>query len=142
MYTPDFTKMFDPQTVSKTMQQFYDFNSALSSSKKGVDGIKKLNNIWADTYASCCEKQLKMCQTTMEDSIECMRELSTCKGVEEYMSKQAEWSRKFAEKCQTSAQDIAETMQKSQTQCTDIISKLVSTGTEWTSKTTGTSSTK
>lgn len=134
MYTPDFTKMFDPQTMSKTMQQFYDFNGALTSSKKSMDSFKKLNSIWADTYASCCEKQLKMCQSTVEDSIECMRDLSTSKGIEEYMGKQAEWSRKLAEKCQSSAQEIAETMQKGQTQCTDIISKLVTTGTEWSTK--------
>ena len=134
MFSPDLTKMFDPQNFTKNMQQFFDMNSAVAYGQKNMESLKKLNSIWADTYANCCEKQLKLCQSAMEDSIECMRDLSTAKGVEDYMGKQAEWSRKLADKCQSGIQDITNMMQKSQTQSTDIISTMVSTGVATTTK--------
>jgi phasin family protein len=137
----DMTKMFDPQAMqnmSQQWQKYMDMNQALQTGKVGMDNLQQLSGMWAKTFTTCYEKQMKMCQGAMDDSIECLRDMSSAKGVEDIMSKQAEWSRKAAEKCQTSAQDLAKTLQTTQTECTDIISKMMvknlQNGTESSSK--------
>jgi hypothetical protein len=60
-----------------------------------------------------------------------VRDLSAAKGVEDYMAKQAEFSKKFSEKAQTVAQDIASQWQKTQTQCTSLISQNLAQGADW-----------
>lgn len=141
MSTPDFTKMFDPSSYTQTMQKWFDYSQALSSSKQNIETCKKVSTIMADTLSTCTEKQFKYAQSTMEDYIEALRELSTAKGVEDYMQKQATLSQKTAEKCQSCAQEIASQWQKSQAQCTDIISKQFSQGWDWSKGFTGTTTT-
>jgi phasin family protein len=142
----DFTKMFDPQnltqnmaqTFTQTMSKMMDFTQAAQSSQSQMESYKKLSSIWADTYNQCTQQQAQMMQGAMEDTIEAMRDLSTCKGMEDMVSKQAEWSRKTAEKCQSNAQDLASTLQKGQTQCQDVISQMMQAG--WNQQTTSKSS--
>ncbi len=122
----DLTKMFDPQTVSQQWQKYLDMNQAVQASKTNMESWQAMSGIWAQAYTSCYEKNMKLCQSAMEDSIECLRDLSAAKGIEDLMAKQAEWTRKTAEKCQTGAQELANTLQKTQSQCTDIISKQMS----------------
>jgi len=139
MFSPDFTKMFDPTqfttNMSNNMQKFFDWNSTMTSTmsagKHNMEVMKQVGTIVTDTIATCTEKQFKYAQSTMEDCVETMRQLSTAKGVEEYMSKQSEISKRAAEKAQTVAQDIATQWQKTQSQCTDIISQQMSQGMEW-----------
>lgn len=135
MFTPDFTKMFDPNQYTQNMQKFFDLtstmNSTLSTSKQSLECFKQVNSIVTDTIAACTEKQFKYAQSTMEDCIETMRDLSTSKGIEDYMSKQAEVAKRSAEKAQSMAQEIASAWQKSQSKCTDIIGQQVSQTMEW-----------
>lgn len=139
MFNTDFTKMFDPtqftQQYTQNMQKLFDWNSTMSSSlnasKTGMDVMKQVGNIVTDTIATCTEKQFKYAQSTMEDCVETMRELSTAKGMEDYVSKQSEISKRAAEKAQSVAQEIATQWQKTQSQCTDIISQQMSQGMEW-----------
>jgi phasin family protein len=131
MFNPDFQKMFDPQAFTKSMQQFMDFNGAARNSKQGYETWKKIGGIVADTYSTCAEKQLRMAQGAMEDCIEGMRELSTAKGMEDFMARQSEWTKKCAEKVQSNAQEMAELMQKGQSQCSDLISKMMMGSMEW-----------
>lgn len=139
MFTPDFSKMFDPSqftnNMTQNMQKFFDWNSTITSSmsagKNNMEVMKQVGTIVTDTIAACTEKQFKYAQSTMEDCVETMRELSTAKGVEEYVSKQSDIAKRSAEKAQTVAQDIATQWQKTQAQCTDIISQQLSQGMEW-----------
>jgi phasin family protein len=124
MFT-DMTKMFDPQTISQQWQKYMDMNQAMQTGKASMENWQNLSGMWAKTFTSCYEKNMKMCQTAMDDSIECLRDMSTAKGIEELMNKQAEWSRKAAEKCQASAQELAKTLQTTQTQCSDMMSKMM-----------------
>jgi phasin family protein len=130
MFTSDFSKMFDPsqytQTMQQNMQKFFDWSSAATSSKQSLEAMKQVGSIVTDTIATCTEKQFKYAQSTMEDCVEALRELSTAKGIEDYMSKQTELSKRSAEKAQTIAQEISTQWQKTQAKCTDIISQQTS----------------
>lgn len=130
MFTNDFSKMFDPsqytQTMQQNMQKFFDWSSAASTSKQNLEAMKQVGSIVTDTIASCTEKQFKYAQSTMEDCVEALRELSTAKGIEDYMSKQTEISKRSAEKAQSIAQEISTQWQKTQAKCTDIISQQTS----------------
>lgn len=130
----DFAKYFDPNSYTQSFTKLFDVNSAVTASKEQAEAYKQLSTIWANTYSTCAQKQLQMTQAAVEDCIEAMRELSTSKGVDELVSKQTEWSRKASEKAQTNAQELAQCIQKGQTQSTDIISKLMQQNAEWTSK--------
>ncbi len=140
MFNNDFSKMFDPQQAAQAMQKLFDMNSAMSMSKQNMEVMKKVSSLWADTLSTCTEKQFKYAQSSMEDCIETMRELSTAKGMDDYMQKQAKLSQKVAEKAQVTAQDMAQQWQKTQAQCTDMIGKQMMQGMEWSKQTT--SSTK
>lgn len=142
MFTPDFTKMFDPNQYTQNMQKFFDWTNAMSASKQNLEVMKQVGSIVTDTIASCTEKQFKFAQSTMEDCAETLRELSTVKGIEEYVSKQTEISKRSAEKAQSVAQEIANTWQKSQAKCSDIIGQQLTQNMEWSksmANTTGTS---
>ena len=139
MFTPDFSKMFDTnqyaQQYSQNLQKMWDWSNSFSTSqsnvKQGMEVLQQVNSIMTQTLSTCTEKQFKYAQSTMEDCVETMRELSTAKGMEEYVSKQTEISKRYAEKAQNVAQEIASTWQKSQSQCTDIISQQLSQQMEW-----------
>jgi hypothetical protein len=70
-------------------------------------------------------------QQLVEKAPTYMRELSTCKGVEDYVQKQAQICQKAAEKSQAVAQECALQWQKAQSQCTDLIGKQLMQGMEW-----------
>lgn len=142
MFNSDFSKLFDPATYAQNMQKMWDASQAMNASKQNMETVKKVGTCVADTVSTCTEKQFKYGQSTIEDCIEAMRDLSTCKSVEEYMQKQAQWSQKAAEKAQTAAQEIASQWQKTQSQCTDLIGKQWSQGMEWGKNMTQTQSTK
>ena len=135
MFNSDFTKMFDPsqytQNYTQNMQKWFDWTSTASASKNNLECMKQVSNILTDTIATCTEKQFKFAQSTMEDCIETMRELSGSKGIEDYVSRQTEMSKRAAEKAQTVAQDIANQWQKTQAKCTDIIGQQLSQSMEW-----------
>jgi phasin family protein len=131
MFTPDFTKLFDPNQYTQNMQKLFDWTSTASTGKQSLECMKQVNSIVTDAIASCTEKQFKFAQSTMEDCVESMRELSSAKGIEDYMSKQAEMAKRSAEKAQSIAQEIATTWQASQSKCTDIISQQMSQSMEW-----------
>lgn len=154
MFTPDFTKMFDPtqyaSQYTQNMQKFWDMSSTMTStmsaSKNSLECMKQVSNIVTDTIAACTEKQFKFAQSTMEDCVETLRDLSSAKGMEDYMSKQSEIAKRSAEKAQSVAQDIATQWQKTQSKCSDIISQQLSQSMEWSKSGangyTGTSSSK
>lgn len=129
--TSDFTKMFDPSQYAKNMQKMWDLSQAATASSQNMEAMKQVGTIITNTVGNCTEKQFKFAQAAMEDCIECLRELSTAKGMEDYVQKQAELSKRSAEKCQSLAQEITSQWQKSQSQCTDIISKQMSQTAEW-----------
>ena len=142
MFNPDFSKMFDPsqftqytqnyaQNYAQNMQKFFDWSSTASASQQNIECMKKVSTIMTDTIAACTEKQFKYAQSTMEDCVETMRDLSSAKGIEDYVSKQTEVSRRAAEKAQTVAQDIANQWQQTQAKCSDIISQQLSQSMEW-----------
>jgi phasin family protein len=137
-FNTDFTKLFDSQAMAKNMQQFMDFSSAAKNGKQNLETFKKISGILADTYSTCAEKQMKMAQDAMEDCAESMRDFSSAKGVEDVMARQTEWTRKCAEKAQNNAQELAEVMQKGQSQCTDIIGKMMMASMEWSKAWSGT----
>lgn len=127
----DFSKLFDPSQYSQNLQKMWDMSQAMSAGKQNMEVMKKVGTIVTDTVTTCTEKQFKYAQSAMEDCIESLRELSTAKGMEDYMQKQAEISKRSAEKCQTWAQEMAGQWQKSQAQCTDLISKQLAQSVEW-----------
>lgn len=135
MFTPDFSKMFDPSQFTnqytQNMQKFFDWSSAMSASKQNIECMKQVGTIVTDTIAACTEKQFKYAQSTMEDCVENLRDLSSAKGIEEYVSKQTEISKRSAEKAQSVAQEIASQWQKTQAKCTDILSQQISQSMEW-----------
>lgn len=138
MFNNDFTKMFDPsqftqytQNYAQNMQKFFDWTSTASASKQNFETMKQVSSIVTDTIANCTEKQFKFAQSTMEDCIETMRDLSTAKGIEDYVAKQTEVSKRSAEKAQACAQEIANQWQKTQAKCTDIIGQQLSQSMEW-----------
>ncbi|PZP39592.1 MAG: hypothetical protein DI585_03605 [Pseudomonas fluorescens] len=135
MFTNDFTKLFDPnqytQNFQTNLQKMFDFSGAMSASKQNLECMKQVSSIVTDTITNCTEKQFKFAQSTMEDCVETMRELSTAKGIEDYVSKQTEISKRSAEKAQAVAQDIANQWQKTQAKCSDIISQQLSQTMEW-----------
>lgn len=124
---PDMQKMFDPAQASQmmqSMQKMWDMNAV----EQQAETYKKLASIWGETFSTCYEQQMKMAQDAMQNSVECMKELSSAKGMEDMMAKQAEWTKKCGETCQSSAQTIAKTMQKGYQQASETITKAVSSG--------------
>lgn len=132
MFTsPDFAKLFDPQAYAQNMQKWCDLSSAMSANKQSAEIAKKVSTMMADTFSTCTEKQFKYAQMALEDCIEAMRDLSTAKGMEDYMAKQADFSKKCSEKAQAVAQDLATQWQKTQTQCTSLIGQNMMQGMDW-----------
>ena len=130
MFT-DVSKMFDPTAATQMMQKFWDVNQFSSTTQKNTEAYQKLTSCTAETVSSCYQKLAQMCQSNLQNSIEYMRELSTAKSLEDITSKQAEWTKKCAQTCQSNAQDLAETMQKGQSQCTDIITRMMADSAEF-----------
>lgn len=129
--TSDFSKMFDPSQYAKNMQKMWDLSQAATASSQNMEAMKQVGTIITSTVGNCTEKQFQYAQSAMEDCIECLRELSTAKGMEDYVQKQAEITKRSAEKAQSLAQEITSQWQKSQSQCTDIISKQLGQTAEW-----------
>ena len=127
---PDMSKLFDPQAMTNAMQSMWNVQNASAFSKQQMETMKKLGTIMADTLSASSEKQMKFAQSTMEECVEAMRELATAKGIEEYMQKSAQLTQKNAEKCQSMAQDLSSQWQKSQTQCSELITKSMQQGME------------
>jgi phasin family protein len=127
---PDMTKLFDPQAMANAMQSMWNVQNASAYSKQQMETMKKLGTIMADTLSASSEKQMKFAQSTMEECVEAMRELATAKGIEDYMQKSAQLTQKNAEKCQSMAQDLSSQWQKSQTQCSELITKSMQQGME------------
>jgi phasin family protein len=134
----DFTKLFDPSQVQQNMQQamqqwqkMMTMPQLMSSNNTGMETMKQVTNLWTETMSKCSEAQMQYCQSSMEDCIGAMKELSTAKGLEDYMQKQTKLTQKAAEKAQSTAQELSTQWQKTQTQCTDLISQAVMSGMSW-----------
>lgn len=121
----DLVKMFDPISYSGSLSRYIDINQSITLGKSGIETWKKFSNIWFDTLTACADRQMKMYHSAIEDTIDCVKDMSTARGIEDLMGKQAEWGRKSAEKCQTVVSEIASTLQKGQSQCADITTKMV-----------------
>ena len=131
MFNNDFSKMFDPQQAAQTWQKMFNMQSAVQSSQQTMEAMKKVSNLWAETMSNCTEKQMQYYQSSMEDCISAMRDLSSAKGIEDYMQKQAKLTQQYAEKAQSTAQELAQQWQKTQSQCTDIVGKQMMQSMEW-----------
>lgn len=146
MFNSDFSKMFDPQQAAQTWQSMLSMNSnlqqAMQSSQSSMEAMRKIGTLWASTLSTCTEKQMQYCQSSMEDCVSAMRELSTAKGMDEYMQKQAKISQMCTEKAQSAAQDLAQCWQQTQTQCTDMMSQQLMQTMPWAQGTSQTSSKK
>jgi phasin family protein len=127
MFNSDFSKMFDPQQASQAWQNMMNMSGsvqqAMQSSQTNLESMRKMGTLWANTLSTCTEKQMQYCQSSMEDCISTMRELATAKGMDEYMQKQTKLSQQYAEKAQSTAQELAQLWQHTQTQCTDMLSQ-------------------
>ncbi|MFN7163106.1 MAG: phasin family protein [Pseudomonadota bacterium] len=123
----DFSKMFDPNQAAQAWQNMMTMNNsvqqAMQSSQSSMEAMRKISTLWANTMSTCTEKQMQYCQSSIEDCMSAMRELSTAKGMEEYMQKQAKLSQQSAEKAQSTAQELAQCWQKTSTQCSDVMSQ-------------------
>lgn len=147
MFTNDFSKLFDPQQATQLWQKMFSMpNSsmpnAMQGSQQAMETIKQVSSLWTETMSNCTEKQMQYYKSSMEDCVSAMRDLSSAKGMDEYMKKQAALTQQAAEKAQITAQDLAQQWQKTQTQCTDIMSKQLMQGMEWAKNTTSQSSSK
>jgi phasin family protein len=146
MFTNDFSKLFDPQQAAQMWQKMFTMPTTMpnvmQSSQQTMDTMKQVSTMWAETMSSCTEKQMQYYKSSMEDCVSAMRDLSSAKGMDEYMKKQAALTQQAAEKAQSTAQELAQQWQKTQTQCTDIMSKQLMQGMEWAKTTTGQSSSK
>lgn len=127
MFT-DMQKMFDPsqaagmmQTMQATMQKMWDSSAV----EQQAEATKKLASIWGETFAACYQQQATMAQQAVQSSVECMKELSTAKGMEDMMAKQAAWSKKCTETCQASTQAMASTVQKGIQQASETMTKVM-----------------
>jgi phasin family protein len=138
MNPQEMSKLFDPSQLQQNFQQMaqqwqkmMNMPQLMSHNQSGMDAMKQVSSLWADTVSKCSETQLQYCQSSMEDCIGAMKELSTAKGLEDYVQKQTKMSQKAAEKAQAAAQELASQWQKTQTQCTDLISQAVMQGMSW-----------
>lgn len=127
MFNSDFSKMFDPQQATQAWQNMMNMSStmqqAMQSSQTNMEAMRKISTLWANTMSTCTEKQMQYCQSSIEDCVTAMRELSSAKGMEEYMQKQAKISQQCAEKAQSTAQELAQCWQQTSSQCTDVMSQ-------------------
>ena len=122
---PDMTKMFDPSQASQMMQSMQKmWDSSVVEAQ--AETTKKLASIWGETFAACYQQQATMAQQAMQTSVECLKDMSSCKGMEEMMAKQAAWAEKSSKTCQVSAQSIASTVQRGYQQASETITKAVS----------------
>lgn len=119
-------QMFDPSAATKMLQQFSDMSQFSSSSQKQAENMQKFYSVWTEACTSCGKQSTEMFQSAVADTIAFMREIGTAKTPEEAVKCQATFTKKCTETCQTNAQQLASTMQKAQTQCTDLITKWVS----------------
>ncbi|MFZ2587001.1 MAG: phasin family protein [Alphaproteobacteria bacterium] len=121
----DMQKMFDPAQASQMMQTWQNMWNA-GAVEQQAETTKKLASIWGETFASLYQQQATMAQQAMQTSVECMKDMSSAKGMEDMMAKQASWSKKCTETCQSSAQTMASTLQKGYQQATETITKAAS----------------
>lgn len=122
---PNIQDMFNPANANQMMQSMQKMWST-DSAEQQAETIKKLTGIWSETFTSCYEQNMKMAQDAMQTSVECMKDMSSAKGMEDMMAKQAEWTKKCSETCQSSAQNLAKTVQKGSQQAIETITKAMS----------------
>jgi phasin family protein len=120
------SQMFDPTAATKMLQQFSDMTQFTVNTQKQAENMQKFYSFWTEACTSCGKQSAEMMQSAISDTIACMREIGTAKTPEEAVKTQATWTKKWTETCQTNAQQLAGTIQKAQTQCTDLITKMVS----------------
>lgn len=120
------SQMFDPTAATKMLQQFSDMSQFTTNSQKQAENMQKLYSVWTEACTSCGRQTAEMMQSAISDTIACMREIGTSKTPEEAVKTQATWTKKWTDTCQTNAQQLASTMQKAQTQSSDLITKWVS----------------
>lgn len=122
----DMQKMFDIESFNK----MFNMDDMTKTQKETSAAVQKASSVLADGMNKAFTKQMQTMQSSMQEGVEAMRELSDAKGVEDMMSKQSELARKSFETMTKAQSEVLSTMQKSWMEASDIMSKqwLATTG--------------
>lgn len=131
---PDMTKFMNVEEFTKAFQSGWNMDSAINSSKESMDAMQQASTVMAETWSTCLERQMQMAQSSMQESVDAMKDLAASNGVEDLMNKQGSLARKTAEQAQANGQELAQVIQSGQTKVMDLMSKQVMKTLDTTSK--------
>lgn len=110
---------FDPKQMQQSWQQWMNSFSTQTTPWSGMANFSQFQNMsqtFTKSMQGYMQKQMQMSQKTMEQSVECMKDLASAKGIEDFMAKQTNWMQKSTDTWQSCSQDMFKSMQDMQSQ--------------------------
>jgi phasin family protein len=116
----DFSKSF---TNGKTPSM--DFEGLFTAQRKNFEAFTSANQLAFDGVKAVAQRQAEMAREAVEEFSRLAKELSVPASTEEKLAKQAEVAKAAFEQAITTVREMSTTLQKSNTQAIDVISKRV-----------------
>lgn len=126
----DFSKFAD---FSKLAQDFKGFSMEplLAAQRRNIEAMSAVNQAAYEGMQAIARRQSDLMRQSMEDVAGLMSMMmSSPASAEEKMMRQAEASKMAVEKCLANARDVAETVNKCNTQAMEVVSTRLSEGLE------------
>lgn len=124
-----------------TMQNTFDINAIAkafniealqTASQRNLDAFKKANAIIVEGWSQIATRQMEQLQSSVQQSTEIAKDLSSAKGLEDLLQKQSTAWKTAVERTVTNSQEIADIARRTQTAATEVLSKTASqVASEW-----------
>lgn len=126
---------FDINAITKA----FNIEALQTASQRNLDAFKKANAIIVEGMSQIATRQMEQIQSSVQQSTEMAKELSSAKGLEDMMQKQSTAWKTAVERTVANSQEIADIARRTQTAATDVLSKTASqVASEWQNATSAT----
>jgi len=115
----EFSKLFDLTAFGKA----FDLSAVIEMNQKTLETVKQANSIMAEAASKLAARQAEMTKTTMAEGIAGAKELTTAKGLEEYLGKQAQLFQVTLEKSVENSRELAELATKASTEAGELVTR-------------------
>ncbi len=132
--TPDFTQM--QNEFSRWAGDFakffgnskfpaFDFDTMFAQSRKNVEAFSAANQAAFEGYKTVAKRQAEIARQAFEDMTKAGKELTNADTPEEKLAKQTDLAKTAFEQTIENLRETVDTLQKSQTEAVDLITKRV-----------------
>lgn len=119
---------FDMNAITKAM----NLEALQTAGQRNLDAFKKANAIIVEGMSQMATRQMEQVQSSLQQSAEMAKDLSSAKGLEDMMQKQSTAWKTAVERSVSNSQEIADIARRTQTAATDVLSKTASqVASEW-----------